>query len=99
VLDYSSIRFDFALTGRPMVFCVPDLDRYAGGRGFLYDFTDSAPGPLLATTDEVVDALRDLPALERDYGPELAAFNARFNTFQDGHAAERVVEMFFGPST
>jgi CDP-glycerol glycerophosphotransferase (TagB/SpsB family) len=96
VLDYSSLRFDFALTGRPMVFYVPDLDRYAGGRGFLYDFTESAPGPLLRTTDEVVAALRDLPALERDHAPAVAAFNARFNAFQDGHAAERVVEMFFG---
>lgn len=98
VLDYSSLRFDFALTGRPMVFCVPDLDRYAGGRGFLYEFTETAPGPLVATTDEVVAALRDLPGLEREHGAELAAFNARFNAFQDGHAAERVVEMFFGPA-
>jgi CDP-glycerol glycerophosphotransferase (TagB/SpsB family) len=97
VLDYSSLRFDFALTGRPMVFCVPDLDEYAGGRGFLYDFTDSAPGPLLRSTAEVVDALADPAALQRDYAAELAAFNARFNAFQDGHAAERVVEMFFGP--
>ncbi|MBV9831135.1 MAG: CDP-glycerol glycerophosphotransferase family protein, partial [Marmoricola sp.] len=28
VLDYSSLRFDFALTGRPMVFLVPDLRAY-----------------------------------------------------------------------
>jgi CDP-glycerol glycerophosphotransferase (TagB/SpsB family) len=96
VLDYSSIRFDFALTGRPMVFCVPDLEEYAGGRGFLYDFRESAPGPLLAGTAEVVAALRDLPALGREYAAALAAFNARFNAFQDGHAADRVVELVFG---
>jgi CDP-glycerol glycerophosphotransferase (TagB/SpsB family) len=98
VLDYSSIRFDIALTGRPMVFCVPDLDAYAGGRGFLYDFRESAPGPLLAGTAEVVAALRDLPALARQYADALATFNARFNAFQDGHASERVVEMVFGRS-
>lgn len=35
VLDYSSLRFDFSLTGRPMVFLVPDLGRYSGSaRGF-----------------------------------------------------------------
>lgn len=91
VLDYSSLRFDFALTGRPMVFCVPDLERYTRTRGFLYDFRDTAPGPLLRTTDEVVEALRDLPALAATYGPDIAAFNARFNAFQDGHASARVV--------
>ena len=39
VLDYSSLRFDFALTGHPMVFLVPDLKHYTEEtRGFLYDF-------------------------------------------------------------
>ena len=92
VLDYSSLRFDFALTGRPMVFCVPDMEAYFATRGFLYDFADSAPGPLLRTTEEVVSALRDLPALAASTAEARATFNARFNAHQDGHAAERVVE-------
>ena len=99
VLDYSSLRFDFALTGRPMVFLVPDLDRYQGARGFLHDFAESAPGPLLSTTEEVVAALRDLPGLAAAYAGELAAFDARFNQHQDGHAAERVVRAFFDVPT
>ena len=62
VLDYSSLRFDLAITGRPMVFLVPDLrDHTEQGGGFLYDFARSAPGPLLDSTAEVVDALADLP--------------------------------------
>ncbi len=91
VLDYSSIRFDFALTGRPMVFCVPDLESYADSRGFLYDYRDSAPGPLARTTDAVVAALSDLDALDRDYAEARRIFHERFNAHQDGHAAERVV--------
>ena len=95
VLDYSSLRFDFALTGRPMVFLVPDLERYEGARGFLHDFRASAPGPLLTTTEEVVAALGDVPGLAAAYAGGLADFNNRFNGHQDGHAAERVVEAFF----
>ncbi|MCW2781075.1 MAG: hypothetical protein JWR35_1524 [Marmoricola sp.] len=95
VLDYSSLRFDFALTGKPMVFLVPDLDEYTGGRGFLYEYTGSAPGPLVKTTDAVVARLGDLDALAEEYADARAAFNERFNAFQDGHSAERAVEAFF----
>ena len=97
VLDYTSMRFDLALTGTPMVFLVPDLERYAGtGRGFLYPFTDSAPGPIVATTDEAVALLRDLPALRSAHADDLARFNATYNADQDGHAAARVVEHLWG---
>ncbi|WP_435770414.1 bifunctional glycosyltransferase/CDP-glycerol:glycerophosphate glycerophosphotransferase [Nocardioides sp. SYSU DS0651] len=96
VLDYSSLRFDFALTMRPMIFLVPDLDSYVGGvRGFLYDFRDSAPGPLVDTADEAVRLLRDLPGLTRRCAPDLARFHDTYNYLQDGHAARRVVERFF----
>jgi CDP-glycerol glycerophosphotransferase len=98
ILDYSSLRFDFALTGHPMVFLVPDLEHYTERtRGFLYDFADSAPGPFVDTTEQVVEALADLPALEQAWAPRIAEFNARFNRLADGRASERVVAEFFGP--
>jgi CDP-glycerol glycerophosphotransferase len=97
VLDYSSLRFDLALTGRPMIFLVPDLQRYEREtRGFLYDFRSSAPGPLLSTTDEVVAALRDLPSVVQEHEAAYRELNLRFNALQDGRAAERVVRAFFG---
>jgi len=96
VLDYSSMRFDFALTGRPMVFLVPDLDDYGSRtRGFLWDFGETAPGPWVRSTAEVVAELRDLDALAGRWATPLAEFNARYNPLNDGHAAERVVADFF----
>ncbi len=98
VLDYSSMRFDFALTGRPMVFLVPDLEAYTEQtRGFLFPFEDSAPGPLLRTTGEVVDSLRDLQALERAWRQRIADFNATYQPNADGRAGDRVVAEFFAP--
>ncbi|MCR1783557.1 bifunctional glycosyltransferase family 2 protein/CDP-glycerol:glycerophosphate glycerophosphotransferase [Nocardioides carbamazepini] len=97
VLDYSSLRFDFALTRRPMVFLVPDLDTYVGGvRGFLYDYVPTAPGPHVDTADQVVDLLRDIDGLRRRYADATETFHRRFNRFMDGHAAERVAAAFFG---
>lgn len=93
ILDYSSLRFDYALTGRPMVFLVPDLDDYETRlRGFLVPFADSAPGPWVSTTAEVAAQLRDLPALSAAYAEPLAAFNARWNAKADGQVTARVVD-------
>jgi CDP-glycerol glycerophosphotransferase len=98
VLDYSSLRFDVAVTGKPMVFLVPDLRDYTEqARGFLYDFARSAPGPLLESTEEVVAALADLPALEQAWQGRLAEFNGYYNRLADGRAAQRVVRAFFEP--
>jgi CDP-glycerol glycerophosphotransferase len=96
VLDYSSLRFDFALTGRPMLFLVPDLDRYAGdARGFLYPFEDSAPGPLVQHADHVVELLRDLDRVREEHRAAYEQFNQTYNYLQDGHSAEHVVAAFF----
>ena len=93
VLDYSSLRFDYALTGRPMVFLVPDLDEYTDGvRGFLLPFGETAPGPLVRTTEEVVSQVRDVPGLTTAWASRIADFNARFNPWQDGVAAARFVD-------
>lgn len=95
ILDYSSLRFDWALTGKPMVFFVPDQDTYFGQRPPLFDFTESAPGPLLTSTEEVGAALRDLDGLLAGQKEDIAAFNAEFNQLHDGHATDRVIEAFF----
>lgn len=95
VLDYSSLRFDWMLTGKPMLFFVPDLEDYLSQRTALFDFGPTAPGPLLRTTDEVIDALRGLDEVSAAFAPERAAADARFNGLNDGFAAARVVDAFF----
>ena len=94
VLDYSSLRFDWAITGKPMVFFVPDLESYFSLRAPLFPFEDSAPGPWARTTGEVADALADVMTQTERYGDQVRAFNERFNQLNDGHATERVLEYF-----
>jgi CDP-glycerol glycerophosphotransferase (TagB/SpsB family) len=93
VLDYSSLRFDYAQTGRPMVFLVPDLAGYTSGvRGFLFPFEDTAPGPLAETTEEVVAQVRDVPALAAAWAGRVRAFDTAYNPHQDGHASARLLD-------
>jgi CDP-glycerol glycerophosphotransferase (TagB/SpsB family)/glycosyltransferase involved in cell wall biosynthesis len=94
--DYSSAIFDFASTNRPMVFFTPDLETYRDTiRGFSIDFEADAPGPLLRTTDDVVDALRDLDAVGASFSERYERFVATYCALADGRAASRVVERVF----
>lgn len=93
ITDYSSVMFDFANTGRPMLFFTYDLEHYRDKlRGFYVDFEAEAPGPLLGTSDEVIDALRDIGAVTRRYRDAYQEFAARACDLDDGHATARVVD-------
>jgi CDP-glycerol glycerophosphotransferase len=97
VTDYSSTMFDFAVTGRPILFYTYDLADYQGRiRGFYFDFAPQAPGPLLDTTQDVLDALRDLDAVTERYADSYARFRERFCSLEDGRASERVLQAVFG---
>ena len=97
IVDYSSLRFDFGVTGKPMLFHVPDLERYRDTRGWLFDFEPTAPGPLLDTTDEVVDALLDLEGVRSRYAAAYERFRQDFLDLEDGHAAARFVDRVMVP--
>jgi CDP-glycerol glycerophosphotransferase len=95
VVDYSSIRFDWLVTGKPVIFFVPDLGDYLNSRTVLFDFPSTAPGPLLSTTAEVGEALLDLGPVVSEYAAARELFNKEFNRLHDGHATERVISAFF----
>ncbi|WP_444962987.1 CDP-glycerol glycerophosphotransferase family protein [Nocardiopsis sp. M1B1] len=97
VTDYSSMMFDFANTGRPMLFFTYDLESYRDNlRGFYFDFEETAPGPLLTESDQVVEALLDIDEVARRSGDAYRSFVERFCPLDDGRAAARVVDRVFG---
>jgi CDP-glycerol glycerophosphotransferase len=96
VTDYSSVMFDFSVTGKPMIFLCPDLDEYRELRGFYFDFKGEAPGPILGKASEVVKALTDLPKLTKTYAPKYLKWRKKFNRLEDGKASARVVAEVFG---
>lgn len=97
ILDYSSLRFDFAVTGKPMVFLVPDLELYESTRGWLLDYRETAPGPLLKTTAEVADALTDLDNVVKAFAEAYETFRTSFLDLEDGRASARFVDAVFVP--
>ncbi|MFC8224757.1 CDP-glycerol glycerophosphotransferase family protein [Streptomyces sp. NPDC057287] len=93
VTDYSSLMFDFAQTGRPMLFHTYDLEHYRDTlRGFCFDFGNRAPGPLITDSAEVVEALRDPDAATAGHREAYARFRESFCDLDDGTAAARVAD-------
>ncbi|MCR2793082.1 CDP-glycerol glycerophosphotransferase family protein [Microbacterium sp. zg.Y625] len=91
ITDYSSVMFDFSVTGKPMYFLVPDLEHYRGQlRGFYFDLASHAPGPVVRSADDLIAALAD-DGVPEQYAAAYSAWRGRFNARDDGHAAERVV--------
>jgi CDP-glycerol glycerophosphotransferase len=98
ITDYSSVMFDFAVTGKPQLFFTHDLEDYRDRlRGFYFDFEREAPGPLCRTSDELISALQDLDAVTAAHTARYAAFRERFCYLDDGGASRRVVDRMFGP--
>jgi CDP-glycerol glycerophosphotransferase len=96
VTDYSSAMFDFAVTGKPLLFYTYDLEHYRDElRGFYFDFEAEAPGPLCSDMDELLSALADLDGTRRQFAERYAAFRQRYCYLDDGSAARRVVDRIF----
>jgi CDP-glycerol glycerophosphotransferase len=94
VTDYASAQFDFAVTGKPILYYTYDLAHYRDDlRGFYFDFEEIAPGPLLSTEDEVLNALQNLDGVRARYGNLYERFHQRFCAREDGHSTERVLDL------
>lgn len=93
ITDYSSVFFDFANLRRPILFYMYDLERYEEElRGFYIDINKEVPGPILRTTDEVIDALNDLDNIAEQYRERYDEFCEKYCSLEDGNATKRVVE-------
>lgn len=93
ITDYSSVMFDYAHLRRPMLFFTYDLEHYRDTlRGFYFDFEQDSPGPLIATSKELVDALRDIDQVSAEYQERFERFHHLFCDLDDGNASTRVVD-------
>ncbi len=92
VTDYSSVFFDYANLGRPIVFYMYDLEAYATElRGFYLDLSE-LPGPIVRDEGELVAAIRSADSPDAELAERYHRFNERFTYLDDGHASERVIE-------
>ena len=96
VTDYSSTMFDFAVTGRPIIYYAYDLGRYRDElRGFYFDLEHEAPGPIVSTEADLAKELNDLEEVKLRYSAAYQVFRQRYCTYDDGHATDRFIHQMF----
>ena len=66
ISDYSSIYFDYLVSGKPILFFIPDLANYLNYRG-LYFGIDKLPGPIAEDYEQLGSYLRDLEKAMEPY--------------------------------
>ncbi len=97
ISDYSSIFFDFLVTGRPILFYIPDLEAYKTLRG-LYFRVEDLPGPTTKSAEQISEWLSKPEELESIIDKEKYQ-NAvkKYVCNDDGSVCKRVVNaVFFG---
>lgn len=92
ITDYSSVFFDYGNLKRPIIFFVYDIETYRDKlRGFYFDFEEKAPGPLVKTTDEVIECIHSGNVTSQKFND----FYDKFCYLEDGNASARVVKEVF----
>ncbi|WP_330296377.1 bifunctional glycosyltransferase/CDP-glycerol:glycerophosphate glycerophosphotransferase [Streptomyces sp. NBC_00503] len=96
ITDYSSVMFDYAVLDRPMLFFAYDYEKYATDiRGTYFDLKEKAPGPVLATAEELLQAIAAFDEADAKYAHARRRFLTESGEYDRGDAARQIVEKFF----
>jgi CDP-glycerol glycerophosphotransferase len=95
ITDYSSIAFDFSLTGGPILFLAPDEESYTTTRGLYEPYRTFSGGREARSWSVILRQLERFSA-DREWASEVRAHSARLASdhfaFHDGRNTERVYE-------
>ncbi|ACU86552.1 glycosyl/glycerophosphate transferase, teichoic acid biosynthesis [Brachybacterium faecium DSM 4810] len=94
ITDYSSIFFDFQVTGRPIVHYLYDYAEYSTARGLTLE-SDELPGIVVTTSEQLVEAVEHELTRSRACAPSYYGNVERFNPFDKGESSKNVADWFF----
>lgn len=90
VSDYSSCAYDYLLTGKPSFCYAPDVAEYETNRGLYYPLS-AAPMPVAESHEQLETAIRNFDPAR--YAQAVETFLKEKGNVEDGHAAQRAVDL------
>lgn len=93
ITDYSSVMFDYSNLNRPIIFFTYDIEQYRDAlRGFYFDFEEEAPGPLVVDTEGVIECLKSIDDINKQYKNKKERFYNKFCHIDDGNKAKEILD-------
>lgn len=90
ITDYSSVMFEFSITGKPVFLYAKDIDNYINDRGFYFDYY-KLPYKLSVNDKELLENILNFDYNE--YKNKLEEFFAEVELYEKGIACEKVVDI------
>lgn len=92
--DYSTVSMQYLLLDRPEAFVVPDIDDYAGNRGFVFEHPeDYMGGHIIKTKDEFMQFIEDFANGNDVYREKRHWVCDQVFKYKDAKCCERVVKL------
>ena len=93
ITDYSSVMFDYAILGRPIILFAFDLAEYREKlRGLYVDIEDNTPGPILYTSKEVEDAILNIEETKAQSKELMDRFCEKFIQYECENSSEKIFD-------
>ena len=89
ITDYSSIGFDFSITGKPVLFYTFDREQYEEERGVIEGYDRITEGARVTSQTELIDRLQSIQQNPETVSNDLM----KFFTHRDGKSAERLAQL------
>ena len=99
ITDYSSVNFDFAYLGKPIIYSQFDKDTFYQGHLYnpgYFKYDRDGFGPVITELDKVVDELIELMKNDCKNKEEYLARSKAFYYYRDNNNCERIRQAIKG---
>lgn len=95
VTDYSSVIFDYCLTGKPIVYFAYDLEKYKNERGLYFPFEDYTYGEIVVKSEDLRDSIKR----ENHMKKNRYNFKNKFMSSCEGNSTPKICGYIFKETT
>jgi CDP-glycerol glycerophosphotransferase (TagB/SpsB family) len=91
ITDYSSVFFDFLLTGKKIIYFPFDLKKYSDERGFNFNYYEITSGKVVFNFEELLSEMINLMIDDKKHNQILN----KIWEYKDGNASKRIANYFY----